>query len=334
VGVSRLATDVVTTVVIVLATLFAATPLGSSAHAQDATPGDDASAAAEARSLFEQGLERADHEQWGEALEYFRRSRALLERPSTVFNLGNALYRLGRYREAIHAFEDFARIADPADADSRRSATDLLAACRGSLGTLVLRITPGSAYVRIDGQLVEGAGELRELEVDPGEHVVSMSAPGRRESTMRLALLPGTRLERVIGLAVSTDVTGLPGGPARITVTSNVSNAVITLDHHEVGRGTAVEEVEPGSHAIEVAAPDHETFRRTVLVRRGASLEIAAALERSGGGGIFASPAFWIVTSIVIAGAATGTVLALTLGGEEDPNRGSSGVVLMGLHAP
>lgn len=300
------------------------------------SPAARAQDTAEARRLFEQGIERADQERWGEAVELFRRSRAIVERPSTIFNLGNALFRLARYQDAIRAFEDYLRVAGPAEEDQRVSAQQLIATARRSLSTLALDVSPADAVVRVDGQIADGTGASRELAIDPGEHTIVVSATGRREATSRVALLPGARVAQRIDLAVSTEVTTLPRGPARLTITSNVGTATVRLDGDEVGTGTASEEVEPGRHTIEVSADGHRSFRRVVTVRAGGAVEVQATLERVGGeesGGVLSSPVFWIVSGIVVAGAATGAILAVALGGEEDPSRGSSGVVLMGLHA-
>src|SRR3989442_6429932 len=105
--------------------------LGAPAYAQQ--PANDATAA-QARTFFEQGVQFADQERWGEALEYFRRSRALLERPRTVFNMGNALVRLGRHVETVQALQDFWRISDPQhDAELRALATQMLGQSRAAI---------------------------------------------------------------------------------------------------------------------------------------------------------------------------------------------------------
>ena len=62
------------------------------ARAQDVPPPTDATAALEARTLFEDGVRMSRDERWAEALDRFRRSRALVPRPSTLFNI--ALYAL------------------------------------------------------------------------------------------------------------------------------------------------------------------------------------------------------------------------------------------------
>ena len=55
----------------------------------------------EARALFEKGLEASDAQHLAEAVDAFRRSLSLVERPSTRFNLVTALFRQGQYREAL-----------------------------------------------------------------------------------------------------------------------------------------------------------------------------------------------------------------------------------------
>ena len=57
-----------------VSTAFLAVPAGIAAQSSEA----------EARALFEQGLEYAQQERWGEALVYFRRSHVIVERPSTL----------------------------------------------------------------------------------------------------------------------------------------------------------------------------------------------------------------------------------------------------------
>ena len=105
----------------------------------------------EARELFRQGLALVQEERWGEALEYFRRSRALAERPSTIFNIGSVLVRIGRMAEAVVALEEFLRVSDPQASEAeRREAERLLTEARTARARLTLTLTPneiGRAHV-------------------------------------------------------------------------------------------------------------------------------------------------------------------------------------------
>jgi outer membrane biosynthesis protein TonB len=79
-----------------------------------------------AKALFREGYELAVEEKWAEALEKLEASRSLIERPSTVFNIGTTLLRLGRAKDAVAAFERFLEIAATED-PAREEALSLLA---------------------------------------------------------------------------------------------------------------------------------------------------------------------------------------------------------------
>lgn len=156
-----------------------------------------AEAQAEARTLFDEGVSFADRERWGEALAYFQRSRALVERPSTVFNIANALVRLGRHREALEAFGDYLRLSDPTrDAARRAEAVRLQRESQAALATLTVTDLLPAAAVRQDGAPVPGSGARRELVFDPGAHTVDVTAEGFLPLRWELTALPGARLVR------------------------------------------------------------------------------------------------------------------------------------------
>jgi len=284
-----------------------------------------------ARALFTRGVELADDERWGEAVEYFRRSRALVERPSTVFNLGNALLRLGRYNEAVRAFQDFLAMPNAQDAGQRAQAEQAMATARESLGRLVLTVSPDTAHVLVDGTAIETTGPTREIWLDPGDRSIRIVAEGREPETFTVSALPGVRFERRIDLAPAR------GPRSRISVRSTVASALIEIDGDRVGRGQVNETVTPGRHRIEVSATGYRTTHRDVDLDAGESLSVEAPLEPLGAaggsgesGGILSSPIFWIVTGVVVVGAGVGIGVAVASGGAEDPYAGTTGVVLTG----
>jgi tetratricopeptide (TPR) repeat protein len=80
-----------------------------------------------ARELFEAGVEAARQERWEAALDAFERSKALLPRPSTEFNIGSTLLKLGRAGDAIRSLSAYLEMSDPsADRALRVEATRLL----------------------------------------------------------------------------------------------------------------------------------------------------------------------------------------------------------------
>jgi len=160
---------------------------------------EDTATLREARTLFERGLELSDQERWGEALGFFRRSRALAPRPSTIYNVALVLQRLGRLGEAATSYEEFLTVA-PVNDERRGEAQHQLEMVRASMAELRLRVTPPDAIVTVDGAAAAGTGASRSLSLDPGEHRVVVAASGRQSQTLTLSVSPGAAEERAISL--------------------------------------------------------------------------------------------------------------------------------------
>lgn len=177
---------------------------------------------ARARALFEEGRRAAEAERWVEALDAFQRSRALANRPSTVFNVATTLVRLGRAREVLAALDELEAIATPREhARLLASAAELRAQAAALLRRVTLRIAPADAIVEIDGAILEGAGPERLAVLDPGPRAVVVRAEGHEEArfTLELSLAPGTHALGITAeghVPFERDVELAPG--ARLTV--------------------------------------------------------------------------------------------------------------------
>ena len=325
-------------VAVTVAALVALQSTVARAQGGDGPPGGDvgsggASTEAEARSLFEVGVRYVEQERWGEALEYFRRSREMMERPSTVFNMAVALLRLGRPTEGVRALDDYLRMAEGAGEEGRRAeARRLLEPALASIARIQLQISPSDADVRIDDQVIAGEGAEREIPLDPGEHVVTLSAAGFETMRQRWSVLDGERSSRQLTLVA------LPPRPerGRLSVTTSVTGASIVVDGEVIATDSWIGEVPSGRHQIEVRADGHHAFRRVVEVLDGEALQVHASLQALPNApvSIWEEPLFWVVTGSV-ALAAVGTGLAFAYGGgTEAPYGGSTGVVLQGLRFP
>jgi tetratricopeptide (TPR) repeat protein len=278
--------------------------------------------AQDARALFEQGRQHASAERWVEALEAFTRSRELVERPPTVFNIAAVLVRLGRAREALVTLDRYLEISDPRrDAAMRSDAVALRRSAEASLRHVTLRVRPGDARVEIDGQLVPGEGAERSLVLDPGPHAVAVALEGY--ATARFTLETGIDARDVVLEALD----------GTLVVESTVSEATIALDGEPVGVGRVERSVRPGAHLVELAAAGYLDFRREIEVAPGARVAIDAALEalpRSES--LVESPVFWgllgggvaVVTAVVVA-------VAVASAGVEAPYGGNTGIVLAPL---
>lgn len=296
------------------------------AHAQTAAAAGAPPAALQrdARAAFEEGRALSAEERWVDALAAFERSRALLERPATVFNIAAALVRLGRARDALATLDDLDRIADPSrDRGLLEQARELRESAAASVRRVALSISPSDARVEIDGAVLEGEGEERRATLDPGTHLVVVSREGYR--AQRFELAPGDDAREV----------SLAPLDATIVVTSTVDEASITIDGAVRGVGRVESSVAPGGHVVALEAEGYLPFERRVELDPGERLAFEAALEPvPPGEDLAASPLLWgLVGGGVAVVVAVAIGVAFATAGTEPPYGGTSQVVIAPLGA-
>lgn len=232
---------------------------------------------AEARRLFEDGVAFAKEESWSEALARFEASRALVERPSTLFNIGTTLMRLQRPTAAVGAFERFLALSDRRDRNA--AARKLLEEAQAAVVEIELRIEPESASLTVDGAVIPPNGPVRKLVLDPGPRVLEVRADGYGGVKETITLEPGARLERNIALQPIAP----PPPPPPLA---------------------AAPPPAPLAPPVEAkTTPDEESS-------------------------VFESPWFWVITGVVVVGAAVGVGVGVGTRRTEDPYGGTAGGVI------
>lgn len=250
----------------------------------------------EARELFLKGVEMADQQRWSEAVQSFRRSRALVDRPSTVFNLAVALLRLGRYGESLEAFDDFMGMTDPErDAEARKQAEQFMRQARTGRATLVLTVSPEAAVVYVDGERREGEGTDRTLVLDPGRHTLRIEAEGYLAQQLRLSMLSGSETSTAVELVPMMG---------------------------DLGRQDQMEESRRRQAEAEARAEGR--VDRSLTDAGSGSAPAEAGDERS----VWKSPWLWVAAGAMLVGAGVGLGVGLSGGDGADPYGGTTGVVL------
>lgn len=152
----------------------------------------DEQSQAHARELFAEGLAFAEDDRWAWALSAFRRSRDLVPRASTSYNIANALYRLERPVEALSELDEYDRMPEVrSDAVAAERGETLRALLRNIVAEVNLTVTPPNAIVLIDQRpsLVEGSH--RTILVDPGEHALRVESEGYEPYRREIRMKPG-----------------------------------------------------------------------------------------------------------------------------------------------
>ncbi|MEQ9077953.1 MAG: PEGA domain-containing protein [Sandaracinaceae bacterium] len=280
----------------------------------------------EARAHFDRGRGLAEQRRFSEAAEAFRQSLALVDRPTTAYNLALCYYALERYVEAIEALDRYREQADIAtEGEAYVEAQRMLAHAQRAVAEVHVDVIPADASVMLDGHALEGSG-ARTARVNPGSHVIRVEADGHAPQLIEVEAEPGVTLRRAVQL-VSTR------NPARLEVSllEEVAGTQILVDGEEVGTTSARLEVAPGEHTVSVMAPDRETVVRPVVLEHNQHLRLDLDLGDStlGGGTIFLEePVFWGVVGATVAAVGAGILIGWAADEANGPSGGSTGVVL------
>lgn len=276
----------------------------------------------DARALFEQGVRAAEQERWADALELFRRSRAIVQRPSVLYNEAQMLVRLSRFVEAQTALDDYQRAVrgttEPAERERLARAEQLEREVRTRVATLVLRVTPDTATVEVDGHPREGSGAVRTLVLDPGRHAITLRAEGCDPRSLNYSLLSGARAEERISLPQSS--------ATRLIVESGDTSSQIEVDGEPFGVGRGEGPVRGGEHLVRVIPVEGPPRERRVDIEPGTTLNIDLRAGAASAGGIEQEPWFWILIGVAVVGGVTGAIAGATYDpGVEAPIRGDIG---------
>ncbi|HEY5959804.1 MAG TPA: tetratricopeptide repeat protein [Polyangiaceae bacterium] len=150
-----------------------------------------------AEALFDQGKLLMQTGDFPKACEKFEASRRLDEGIGTLLYLADCYEKVGKTASAWAVFKEAASIAGAQGQDSRqRLATQRAKNLETSLVKLTIDVAKGNEAllgfeVRNDGVPLSPAQFATQVPVDPGEHHVEASAPGRRTFSEAITLTRG-----------------------------------------------------------------------------------------------------------------------------------------------
>jgi len=292
------------------------------ASAQESTDGGTEtgtpSSAELARARFEEGVRLFRAGDFAGAVEQFRASFDARPNPAIRYNIGVCQYNLGRLVDARRELALYLGQMDPAlITEERRWEVEMtLAELDSRLALLDLRVHDAGASVTVDGVDVGATPLAAPVPVLPGEHDLRVILDGDDLFAEHMTVVAGERRTVVVAAAPERPVQpAATPGPAqggrpdtgRLVCSSHPSGARILLDGGDIGATpSAIEDVEPGDHAVQIVLGDGRLFEDSVFVATGSTVRVAVEF-----GGNVDRGWFWGTASsaVVLGVAALGTGL-------------------------
>jgi hypothetical protein len=186
----------------------------SLAHAGDA---------ATAEALFREGRTLMDAGNYAAACPKLEESYAQDPATGTLLALGMCQERAGLTASAWATYSEAAgRAKRDGRADRERAAREHMAALEPKLAHLTIQVDPAASAltgfsVKRDGHEIGAGAWGAKVPIDPGEHVVEASAPGRRTFSTKIKVAAQAAAQTVQVPALAEESTALPS-PASSSV--------------------------------------------------------------------------------------------------------------------
>jgi tetratricopeptide (TPR) repeat protein len=200
---------------LMVARAAAAQPAAASPGAADvpATPAapsaDDARAAAHVH--FDKGLAASNDQRFGEAAAEFEKAHELWPDYRVLYNIGKVRVALGRFAEAVDAWEAYLDQGGVAIGDDRRKeVTEAVTGALAHVAALTVRVAPEGAEVRLDGRLIGVSPLAAPLRVTEGKHTVEALLPGRPVQLRELELPGASTLDVALDFPLAAPLDPAP----------------------------------------------------------------------------------------------------------------------------
>jgi hypothetical protein len=183
-----------------------------------------------AERLFRSGEKKFDAGKHGEACADFGASLKLAPKLGTLLNVALCHETTGKPATAWHEYHHAAAWATQnGQKDRREYALGHLAALEPKLPRVGLQLPPliAIANLELDGEPLPEQRWYLPLFLDPGEHVVAVSAPGKQRTTVRFRVIDSPTEQLVTIPSLPDDPNA--GKPAQPPSTGLPTWAVITI---------------------------------------------------------------------------------------------------------
>jgi hypothetical protein len=253
---------------IALALLFVASP----AHADEAT----------ATAAYKQAEELAKQGKWADACPLYEASYHADPKLGALLHAADCQEKVGHTATAWAEFNDAVELAHKS-ADSREDlARRRATALEPKLAKLHLappkQLIPGLTVKRDNADITVLVGT--DIPLDPGDHVITATAPGYQDFTKTVNVSSGTvsiELPVLDKQVVEPPKPVVHEGTLKITT---LPTAEILLDQEHVGTGSYEAKLKSGGHTLRVVAGGMRPYQSEIVVGDDETRTIDVPLEK------------------------------------------------------
>lgn len=259
----------------VVATMLGLT-LPSGARAQPKPP-----PSAEAKRYFEVGIKLSKEGLFKEALASFLEAKRLQPRPSIQRNIAQTYRDLHDFAASYDAFSEWLALYEQDKATKKKEIDEIkkaLGELRLLTGQVTVQVNEADALLRVDGRDAGKSPLGKPLRLGIGAHQLTATKPGFEPFS--LALDVRSDAQSTVTVALRKEVLT---GTLRVTLSREVSGAVLLVDGAEKGPLPWEGELPPGARSVEVRAPRGSSAPQQVEITRGQRRELSVTLVEAVG---------------------------------------------------
>ena len=156
-----------------------------------------------ARATFAEALADQEAKRYAVALDKFRRVAEVRDTAQVAYRIGSCLEALGERRAAVVAYDHAAHLGrgDAQAQDVIASANEHIATLAADMGKLGITIHGADAPdVRVDGTPASADERADAMILEPGDHVVEVTAPRTKPARASVTITRGKKLDLTIDL--------------------------------------------------------------------------------------------------------------------------------------
>ena len=229
----------------------------------------------EADLRFHRGTALFKAGRYDEALLEFLASNRLVANRNVVFNIARSYEALEQLEEAYGYYAEY--MAAETDKEERRAAEKRLSDLAPRVALLKIDSTPAGATVFLERVDLGGRGETPLLiAVPPGDHTVILQKAGTKSTSVAVKTVRGAETPVVVKLDPVIGKLRITSRPSASIYVDRAAGAKTP----PLARSTpAVVQLAPGRHTLELEAPGYRIQRADVVVRANTETPIDLMLE-------------------------------------------------------